>query len=224
MATAGDLIEAAKAGDESTVRRLLKADPALASCRMPNGESPLMCALYRGHMNVVAALLDAGADVDVFAAAALGRMSDLESAVARPGTPNAYAYDGWTPLHLAAFFGRRPAAERLIGAGAPLDAVSRNSIRNTPLHAATAGNHPEVALLLISHGADVSARDAGGHTPLHIAAENGLLDVVNALLARGADPLAVDAEDRTPLARAAARNRNDVIDALTTPDSPKPNA
>ena len=45
---------------------------------------------------------------------------------------NAYSYDGWTPLHLAAFFGQRAAVERLMAAGADLNAVSRNALRNTP--------------------------------------------------------------------------------------------
>ena len=129
---------------------------------------------------------------------------------------NDYAYDGWTALHLAAFFGRHTAAERLLDAGADPCAVSRNSLSNTPLHAALAGSHTEVALLLISRGADVNALDAGRHTPLHIAAENGLIDAVKALLDSGADAHAVDADDKTPLSRAAARNRSDVVDLLNS--------
>jgi ankyrin repeat protein len=103
-----------------------------------------------------------------------------------------------------------------LNAGARVSALSRNSLKNTPLHAAAAGGHADIALLLIERGADVTIPDAGGHTPLHIAAENGLVDVVKALLARGADPLAVDGEDKTPLSRAAAKNRNEVVDVINT--------
>jgi ankyrin repeat protein len=210
------MVDAAKAGDLAKVRELIGTDPTLAAARLPNGESALMSALYRGHQAVVDALASELPELDVFAAAALGRVDDLERAMAQPGTLSAYAYDGWTPLHLAAFFGRRETAVRLLDAGADVRAVSRNSLHNTPLHAATAGGHQDVALLLLEHGADVTAADAGGHTPLHIAAESGLTDVVKALLARGADPHAVDAEDRTPLARAAAKNHNEIIDLLNT--------
>jgi ankyrin repeat protein len=101
-----------------------------------------------------------------------------------------------------------------------VSAVSRNALRNTPLHAATAGGHTDVALLLIERGADVGVADAGGHTPLHIAADAGLTPVVRALLERGADPHAVDAEDKTPLSRAAARNHAAIIDLINTVSRP----
>jgi ankyrin repeat protein len=216
MASGDALLDAAKGGDVRQVRTLLAEDRALAALQMPSGETPLMAALYRGHMNIVEALLEAGAPLDVFAAAALGKVDEIDRILDEsPASVNAFAYDGWTPLHLAAFFGRHDMADRLLQAGADMSAESRNSIRNTPLHAALAGNHPDIALLLIERGAPVGARDAGGHTPLHIAAENGSVDAVKALLARGADPHGVDGEEKTPLARAAARNHAAVIDAIT---------
>jgi uncharacterized protein len=212
------LLEAAKAGDSVKVRELLRENPALAGARSDSGESPLMAALYRGHKELSGELADAlegsHQPLDVFAAAALGRLEALASAVATDNSVNSYAYDGWTPLHLAAFFGQRDAAEQLLAAGANLVAVSHNSLTNTPLHAAVAGGHVDLSLMLIEHGADVHAVDAGGHTPLHIAAEAGYLPIVKALLARDADPHAVDAEDKTPLSRAAARNHDEVIDLI----------
>jgi ankyrin repeat protein len=220
-----ELIEAIKSGDLATARALVASTPALAAAKLPSGESPVMTALYRGHRDLAAELAAGIEAPDAFAAAALDNVAALERhrrsrgsrgshGSQQPAFSTDFAYDGWTPLHLAAFFGASNAAEWLIAAGADLEAVSRNSIRNTPLHAATAGGHADIALLLIDRGADVTARDSGGHTPLHIAAENGLADVVRSLLAHGADPYAVDAEDRTPLARAAAKNRNEIIDLL----------
>jgi ankyrin repeat protein len=214
MSSSEALVEAAKTGDLLKVRELIRASPALANTRLASGESPIMAALYRGHRDVVHELVESIGTVDVFAAAALGRLDDLREALRRPGAVNDVAYDGWTPLHLAAFFGALDAAQLLIDSGADLQAVSRNSLHNTPLHAATAGGHTDIALLLIERGADVTVRDAGQHTPLHIAAESGLTDVVKALLAGGADPLAVDADDQTPLSRAAAKNRHEVVDLL----------
>ncbi len=210
-----DVIQAAKEGNRDTLKRLLAEDPAIVNVRMASGETPLMAALYRGHLNFVEALVDAGAALDVFAAAALGRADVLEQLIAgNPSLVRAHAYDGWTPLHLAAFFGQRSALERLIAAGADLNAISNNALRNTALHAALAGKHEEVALLLIGAGADVTIADSGGHTPFHIAAEEGFVPVAKALLARGADAHAVDTEDRTPLSRAVARGHTDVVDLI----------
>jgi ankyrin repeat protein len=212
---ADEVIEAAKDEDVARLRHVLHANPELASARAESGETPVMTALYRGHHAAVDLLLEAGARLDIFAAAALGDVAVLESELAaNPAAVNAFAYDGWTPLHLAAFFGRKPAAERLLAAGAGLSTLSQNALRNTPLHAAVAGGHVDVSLLLIEAGADVNVPDAGGHTPFHIAAEGGYLPVARALLARGADAHAVDAEDRTPLARAVARGHTEIVDLI----------
>src|SRR3954447_23099508 len=173
------LVELAKAGDLGKVRTMLESNFLLASQRLPNGESPLMAALYRGHTDVVDALIDAGSEIDVFAAAALGRADDLRRTLT-PATVNAVAYDGWTPLHLAAFFGHLENARLLLEAGADVGAVSAHGMGNTPLHAATAGRHSEIALLLLQHGADASAVDAGGYTALRIAEQNQLDAVVAA--------------------------------------------
>jgi uncharacterized protein len=181
MSDLATLIEAVKQGNAAKVKTIVGADAALASARLPLGESPLMAALYRGHRDIVNVLLDAGAELDVFAAAAIGRINELKSAIGDPRNVGRYAYDGWTPLHLAAFFGQIGAVRLLLDSGADVNAVSQNSLANTPLHAATAGKHGDVALLLFTNGADSHAIDAGGYTPLQIASQNQLNAVVEAM-------------------------------------------
>lgn len=184
MADIAALMELAKTGDIVKIRELLSVDPAVARQRLSTGETPLMAATYRGHRDVVAVLIDAGADLDVFAAAATGRIAELRYAISS-GSADGYSYDGWTPLHLAAFFGQLEAVKLLLDSGADVSAVSRNSLQNTPLHAAAAGKHEDAALVLLARGADPSAVDAGGYTPLMIAEENQLTEVVAAIAAHG---------------------------------------
>jgi len=182
MAEIDALVEAAKAGDLGRVRAMVAENFLLASQRLPGGETPLMAALYRGHADVVDALIEAGAEIDVFAAAATGRAGDLRRMLDAE-TVNSYSYDGWTPLHLTAFFGHLDAVDVLLDQGADVTKVSQNNMANTPLHAATAGRHAEVALRLLANGADPAAIDAGGYTPLQIAMQNQLDSVVAAISA-----------------------------------------
>jgi uncharacterized protein len=182
--TPEQFVDAVKKGDIAQVGAALSADRQLAASRLANGETPLMAALYRGHHHIVTALVDAGAPIDVFAASALGRLGELALALRDRAQVSAVSYDGWTPLHLAAFFGQRIAAERLLAAGADIGAVSHNSLRNTALHAATAGRRDDVALMLIDRGAPTDIPDAGGYTPLRIAEENKLAEVVTAIRSR----------------------------------------
>ena len=139
-----------------------------------------MSAIYHGHRTVAAALVELGAEVDAFAAAALGDLAALQLALSQqPDAVNAFAYDGWTPLHLAAFFGAVGAATLLVDAGADLHAASRNSLKNTPLHAAAAGKHERIAILLLERGGNPDTADAGGFTPRQIAHENGLIEFLS---------------------------------------------
>jgi ankyrin repeat protein len=108
-------------------------------------------------------------------------MDDLRSALAVEGAVNSHAYDGWTPLHLSAFFGHAEAARLLLESGASINAVSTNNLRNTPLHAAVAARRTEVAILLLEHGADPYAIDGGGYTAEAIARENGMEPVIEAI-------------------------------------------
>jgi uncharacterized protein len=209
------LIEAARSGDLATLRALLDEDPTLASARTQQGESPVLVAAYHRQPEVLA-LLAARARLDVFEAAVVGRIDRLDGLLAAdPGLANARSADGWTALHLAAFFGPPGATERLLQHGADVGARSDNAQANTPLHAALAGRADRgVVDLLLAASADVNARGAQGVTPLHLAATRGRADLVQTLLARGADPSATTDDGQSPADLAAARGHPDVAALL----------
>jgi uncharacterized protein len=185
---AGRMLEAASAGDTDAVERLLEADPALAAARGADGVSAILQARYHGHAWMAERLADSVAELDLFEAAALGRVDRVDEMVqADPEMVRSTAADGFTALHLAAFFGQLEATAVLLEHGAAPDVVAANSSRVRPLHSATAGGHAAIVGLLLERGADPDARQSGGYVPLHASAALGDVVSVRLLLDHGAD-------------------------------------
>ncbi|HZR22354.1 MAG TPA: ankyrin repeat domain-containing protein [Vicinamibacterales bacterium] len=206
MADSAAFIDAIKAGEFDRVKLMVTADPALVEARSGKGESAILTAVYHGQKDIVNLLVARGADLTIFEASAAGEVERIERLIDRGEPVNGFSPDGWTPLHLAAFFGHVKILEMLLGQDADVAAISRNSNGNTPLHAALAGNRKFVAGLLIGHGADVNAVDKAGWRPLHIAAANNNLDAMKTLIAQGADVHAANADGQTPLSLAQEKN------------------
>jgi len=188
MSIAQQFFEAVKAGDAAQVQALLASNPELAHARDSDSLTPVMRATYAGRQQVADLLIDQGADVDIFAAAALGQTDRLKTLVqSGPQLVSAYSPDGWTPLHLAAHFGQTEAAQVLLARGADIHARSTNSMCNTPLHAAMPTARRAMVELLLANGAEVNATQEGGFTALHEAAFQGNQELISVLLASGAD-------------------------------------
>jgi hypothetical protein len=186
--TAEGMLGAVAEGDTVEVERLLEADPALAAARGTDGVSAILLARHRGHAWIAERLAEAVAELDLFEAAALGRVSRLDEMVsADPATVGTAGADGYTALHLAAFFGQLEATAVLLGHGAVPDVVAANPSRVRPLHSAAAGGHAAIVGLLLERGADPDARQQGGYVPLHASAARGDVVSVRLLLDHGAD-------------------------------------
>ncbi len=180
--------EAIRTGDRDKVDALLDADATLLAAKDEKGLGAYTAAKYSGRNDIATLLLQKGVELDVFAACMAGAKDRvLELTGKSPELINAYSQDGWTPLHLACFFGQPGVAEALIAQGADVRARSRNPMQNAPLHAAAAGRNKDVVRALLEHGADVNARQEGGWTALHAASQNGDVEMVRLLVAGGAD-------------------------------------
>ena len=194
---------------------MVSADPTLIDARSRTGESAILTAVYYRQKEIVNLLVARGAPLDLFEACAAGEIERVERLLdGGAAAINAYSGDGWTPLHLAAFFGHTKIAEALLAHDADVAARSRNTNGNTPLHAALVGNHKFVAGVLIGRGADVNAADAAGWRPLHLAAANNNLDAMKALIAQGADIGAANGEGKSALSLTQEKNHREAAALL----------
>ena len=88
------------------------------------------------------------------------------------------AADGWTPLHLASYYGQPAVVRRLIEAGADFNSIAENPLANTPVHTAVVAGQAECVTALLAHGPDLNLKDATGMTALDLAKENGASEIV----------------------------------------------
>ena len=198
--TAKDLFDLINDDDVAGVTALLADQPWLAADRDHEGVSALLRARYMMDKALVAAVRPHVEQLDVFESAAFGDLDRLSEVLgAEPELADAVSGDGFTPLHLAAFFGQTDAARLLLARGAACDPPGTGWMTGTPLHAAAAGSHAEIVRMLLAAGAAPDSRQRHGYTPLLSAAANGDVASIEALLAAGADPSAENDDGRNAL-------------------------
>jgi hypothetical protein len=199
-----DFFQLIQRGDAAAVAAALENDPSLAQYRDAQGVSALLWAVYTGQRKVslllAAKLATLGIPLDVFEAASTGDEARLQAILSEKASAvEEFSSDGWTALHLAAAFGTPLSVGALIFRGARVDAISQNAQQNQPLHAALAlGKNPSTIELLVSHGADVNATQAGGFTPIFSAAAANRIDLAEMLMEHGANPHHASDQGKTP--------------------------
>ena len=152
-----DVFEAAATGQTTRLADLIAKDPSLVNAYSPDGFTPLGFGVFFGQPEVVKALLDAGADVN---------LPSRESMKV-------------TPLASAAAAKQTEIARLLIARGANVNARAAGG--HIPLHEASANGDVELVKLLIERGADINAKTDDGKTPLDFAAEYKRAEVIELL-------------------------------------------
>lgn len=162
-------------GNIETVEHAVRTDPEIVdepgkNPRWGGEPSPLQLAAERGQSEILRLLVSEGADIDA-----------------------TQGYAGWTALHLAAHWNHAKTASALLDLGATVDIFAAVLLDDTgpvepllaedpsraitprlsggpPLHCAPS---PEVAALLVRHGASLDTTDGMGNTPLGSALSHG---------------------------------------------------
>ncbi|MFL6352830.1 MAG: ankyrin repeat domain-containing protein [Bryobacteraceae bacterium] len=202
-------------GDLAAVRASLALDRSLLDAANDSGQNAFLLAKYYRQPEIAEYLLSLEPKLDFFSSCVAGRTVAVTDEIDQNGSLlKAHSDDGWTPLHLAAFFAYPDLANALLDRGADVDARSTNSMRNTPLHAAAAGGSIDLMRLLLERGADANAVQEGGWTALHAAAQSGHREMVEVLLAHGAHVNTRAENNQAPLDLALTKRHQEIARLL----------
>jgi len=217
---------AINSGQLAKVERLIESGVDLNFAAPSNGQTPLVLSVLTQRVDMAAALVRAGADVQVAEktswrrrpiqlAAGAGHCTLVADMLRRsPGEVRSVDTMLFTPLHSAAVGGHVDVVRLLVDAGAELDAADDRG--RTPLIRAAEYGHATVVELLVGFGARLDWVDAFGWTALYQSTLCGQRDMVEDLLRLGADvngaggesPVLAAAGGPTPRALTTMRNAN----------------
>ncbi|MBI2822692.1 MAG: ankyrin repeat domain-containing protein [Acidobacteria bacterium] len=205
------LVEAVKKKDKEAARVLLQQHGNVNSAQA-DGTTALAWAAHWDDLETAELLIRARANVNaandyrvspLSLACTNGSAAMVEKLLKAGANPNASLWTGETVLMTCARTGNVDAVKSLLARAANVNAKETRK-GQTALMWAVMERHPDVAGLLIEHGADVHARSRGGFTPLLFAAQRGDADSAAILLAAGADVNEATPEDGSALVVAAA--------------------
>lgn len=193
-------------------------------------ESALFRAVQKNLHDIVAALLDRGADVNAYndvqytpllLACATGKAESAEVLIEKGANLRTKTPASDTALHLAVQAGTASITNLLLCKGMKINLV--NQANETPLHVAALHNQGALVGLLVNAGAKINAVTKELVTPLHIASQRGNTAVAQQLLHHKAHVNVKDKQSKSPLHFAAERGDRTMVEMLLNANA-DPNA
>lgn len=210
-----DLID--KNYDEE-MEEILNKDVSILGIPNENGITPLLYALYLGKKKLAEKIYSKNFNFSIFESIGMQDLDKVKSCIEKnPNIINSYSLDGWTALHLAAFWGSREIVLLLLGNGAIIDLPSKSkaSFGNSALQAAIAMQQLEIVELLLLRGANPNfLQKPSNITPLHIAASRDNEKIISLLLEKGADKTQKTADGKLPIDIAREHGKEKSLDML----------
>uniref|UniRef100_A0A8C5X8K9 Ankyrin 1 n=1 Tax=Malurus cyaneus samueli TaxID=2593467 RepID=A0A8C5X8K9_9PASS len=213
---------AARAGHTDVAKYLLQ-NKAKANAKAKVRHTPLHITAREGHMDTALALLEKGASQTCMTKYPCHRRGSLLLCCSRcqhslylchPVMVCLFPQKGFTPLHVAAKYGKVDVAELLLAHDAHPNAAGKVSNGLTPLHVAVHHNNLEIVKLLLPKGSSPHNSAWNGYTPLHIAAKQNQMEVASSLLQYGASANAESVQGVTPLHLASQEGHADMVALL----------
>ena len=214
--TSDDLFGRSTPATPMRVRALLTEQPWLAAERDDEGVSPLLRARYRMDRAMIEAVRPHVERLNVFEAATFGDLDRLTELLAEdPELVDAVSGDGFTPLHLAAFFGQADAVRLLLARGAQVDAQrhgmdDRDGAASPvqPAGTRTSSGCSSAPAPTRTTGSDTGTRRCTRPPP------TATLESVELLLDAGADPAAANDDGETALILAEKQDDLVIVERL----------
>ena len=203
------LTEAAKDGDEHKVRTILSKG-APADSVDDYHVSALHYAAEGGHMPILRALLEAGADPNfrlddrsnfrkgetpLHWAATQDRAEVTQALLDAGADAVGTSEKGVAAIHLAAGLGFLETVKVYLAAGVDPNIEADNQFGSTPMHLASTGENLETLTALHVAGGSITKKNRRGASPIHGAFATGNVDIAHYLLDNGAVWRGVEAQN-----------------------------
>jgi ankyrin repeat protein len=219
------LIKAARIGDLEKVKTLLSLG-ASPDVRDDGGVTPLLAATYEGNLQIVQALVEAGAKINQVPQGLREWAFNASRAPITDRPLMEVASHGDAALIVAIRRAHMPVVEYLLSKGA--EPTIANNLGETPIFVAAVEGHGAAIKALLKKGVDPNTLETekltvsmtnklqgmGRNTPLIAAAQGGSAEAVKALIDGGADVNHRGFLDKTALLWAVERGFTNVAEVL----------